>query len=574
MTTTPTRVTAGLEAHGLDPVGTIVWSPTTAQLYTAALKSGDGALAHGGPLVVDTGTFTGRSPKDKFVVEEPGSQDRIWWGEINHPLPEDRFHGLRAKVVEHLDGRDPLYIVDAFAGADPSHRIGVRVVTGSPYHALFAKTMFIMPAASELRSFVPDVLVLHAPGVEADPEADGTRTGTFVALHPTQGEVLIGGTFYAGEIKKAIFTVMNDRLPLEGVLPMHCSANVGEDGKVAVFFGLSGTGKTTLSADPARSLIGDDEHGWGASGVFNIEGGCYAKVIRLSAEAEPEIFQTTRTYGTVLENVAVDERGMVDLDDDSKTENTRAAYKLERISNAVRTKLGGSSDRGRDAHRRRVRDPAADRPAEPRPGAVLLPLRLHRQARGHRDRRPGAPADVLDVLRCAVPAAAARRLRPVARREARSARRHRLARQHRLDGRPVRRGPPDADPGDPAAAYMPRSRASSTRWTTASTRSSASRCPCASPASSLRFSIRGRPGATPTSTMCAHASLRACSARTSRDSLRKRGRRSPPQARGLDRVADQERSRRAHDTQGSRFGIAAGHRCRRSRGHRPLLGRR
>ncbi len=258
---------------------------------------------------------------------------------INQPLPEDKFNGLRAKVVEHLESRDPLYVVDAFAGADHNHRIGVRVVTGSPYHALFAKTMFITPAASELRSFEPDVLVLHAPAVEADPETDGTRTGTFVALHPTQGEVLIGGTFYAGEIKKAIFTVMNDRLPLEGVLPMHCSANVGEDGKVAVFFGLSGTGKTTLSADPDRSLIGDDEHGWGANGVFNIEGGCYAKVIRLSAEAEPEIFKTTRTYGTVLENVVIDDRGVVDLHDDSKTENTRAAYKLERISNTVATKL-------------------------------------------------------------------------------------------------------------------------------------------------------------------------------------------------------------------------------------------
>jgi phosphoenolpyruvate carboxykinase (ATP) len=341
MTTTPTRVNAGLEAHGLDPVGTVVLSPTTAQLYTAALKNGDGALAHGGPLVVDTGTFTGRSPKDKFVVEEPGSQDRVWWGEINQPLPEDRFDGLRAKVVGHLGLRDPLYVVDAFAGADPAHRIGVRVVTGSPYHALFAKTMFIIPADAELQSFAPDVIVLHAPAVEADPDTDGTRTGTFVALHPTRGEVLIGGTFYAGEIKKAIFTVMNDRLPLEGVLPMHCSANVGEDGKVAVFFGLSGTGKTTLSADPARSLIGDDEHGWGANGVFNIEGGCYAKVIRLSAEAEPEIFHTTQTYGTVLENVAIDERGAVDLDDDSKTENTRAAYKLERISNAVATKMAG-----------------------------------------------------------------------------------------------------------------------------------------------------------------------------------------------------------------------------------------
>src|SRR3954447_15495128 len=341
MTTTPTRVNAGLESHGLDPVGTIVWSPTTAQLYTAALKDGDGALAHGGALAVDTGKFTGRSPKDKFVVEEPGSQDRIWWGAINQPLPEDKFDVLRAKVVGHLEARDPVYVVDAFAGADHNHRIGVRVVTGSPYHALFAKTMFITPAASELRTFVPDVLVLHAPAVEADPETDGTRTGTFVALHPTRGEVLIGGTFYAGEIKKAIFTVMNDRLPLEGVLPMHCSANVGEDGKVAIFFGLSGTGKTTLSADPERSLIGDDEHGWGDQGIFNIEGGCYAKVIRLSPTAEPEIYRTTRTFGTILENVMIDERGVLDLDDDSKTENTRAAYKLEQISNALPSKQAG-----------------------------------------------------------------------------------------------------------------------------------------------------------------------------------------------------------------------------------------
>ncbi len=341
MTTTPTRVHAGLDGHGLHPNGSVVWSPTTAQLYTAALKRGDGALAHGGPLVVDTGTFTGRSPKDKYVVNEPGSRDRIWWSEINHPLPEDMFDLLRAKAVAHLETQDPLYVVDAFAGADAAHRIGVRVITASPYHALFAKTMFITPTAEEALSLVPDVVVLHAPGVEADPETDGTGSGTFVVLHPTQGEVLIGGTFYAGEIKKAIFTVMNDRLPLEGVLPMHCSANVGEDGKVAVFFGLSGTGKTTLSADPERSLIGDDEHGWGPNGVFNLEGGCYAKVIRLSAEAEPEISLTTKTYGTVLENVAVDERGVIDLNDDSKTENTRAAYKLERISNALPTKMAG-----------------------------------------------------------------------------------------------------------------------------------------------------------------------------------------------------------------------------------------
>ncbi len=330
-----------LERHGLNPRGAVVHNPTTALLYTHALKHDLGRLAHGGPLVVDTGVHTGRSPRDKFVVEEPGSQARIWWGEVNHPLGEDRFEGLRAKVAAYLDVQSPLYVVDHFAGADHAHRIGVRVVTASPYHALFAKTMFIVPQPHELEGFAAHVLVLHAPEVEAVPEEDGTRTGTFVVLHPTRGEVLIGGTHYAGEIKKSIFTVMNDRLPLEGVLPMHCSANVGEDGRVAVFFGLSGTGKTTLSADPDRALIGDDEHGWGPSGVFNIEGGCYAKVIRLSAEAEPQIWRTTRTFGTILENVAVDENGVLDLDDDSRTENTRAAYKLERIANALPTKQAG-----------------------------------------------------------------------------------------------------------------------------------------------------------------------------------------------------------------------------------------
>ena len=339
MTTTTTK--GDLAAHGIAPRGRVIHNPTTAQLYTHALTTGDARLAHGGALVVDTGRFTGRSPQDKFVVDEPGSRDRIWWGEVNRPLPEDRFDGLRAKLAEHLADRETLYVVDHFAGANPDHRVGVRVVTANPYHALFAKTMFIVPTHRELERFTVDALVLHAPEVEAVPEADGTRTGTFIVLHPSRSEVLIGGTFYAGEIKKGIFTLMNDRLPLEGVLPMHCSANVGEDGRVAVFFGLSGTGKTTLSADPDRALIGDDEHGWSPSGVFNVEGGCYAKVIRLSAEAEPQIWRTTRTFGTILENVAVDDAGVVDLDDDSKTENTRAAYKLERIANALLTKRAG-----------------------------------------------------------------------------------------------------------------------------------------------------------------------------------------------------------------------------------------
>jgi phosphoenolpyruvate carboxykinase (ATP) len=333
-------IRVGLSEHGIDAAGRIWWNPTTPVLYEHALRRDEGHLAEGGPLAVDTGKHTGRSPKDKFVVREPGSERRIWWGTVNQPFDEERFEALRDKVVAHL-GHDDVYVVDAFAGADPNHRINVRVVTTHPYHALFARTMFITPGEDELKSFEPQALVLHAPALEAEPEADGVRSRTFIVLHPSRPEVLIGGTFYAGEIKKSIFTVMNDALPLQGVLPMHCSANVGDDGDVAVFFGLSGTGKTTLSADPARNLIGDDEHGWGDNGIFNIEGGCYAKVIHLSAEAEPEIFKTTHTFGTILENVVMDERGVVDLDDDSKTENTRAAYKLEQMSNALATKQAG-----------------------------------------------------------------------------------------------------------------------------------------------------------------------------------------------------------------------------------------
>ena len=330
----------GLREHGLDVRGRVFWHPTTSQLYTHALLREEGRLAEGGPLVVDTGVHTGRSPKDKFIAREPGSEDRVWWSEINAALAEERFDGLREKVVSRLEGSD-VYVVDALAGADPAHSIAVRVVTESPWHALFAKTLFVDPDEEALETFEPETLVLHAPSVTAEPEEDATRTGTFVALHLTRSEVLIGGTFYAGEIKKSIFTVMNDRLPLAGVMPMHCSANVDDAGRVSVFFGLSGTGKTTLSADPRRHLIGDDEHGWSEDGVFNIEGGCYAKVIRLSAEAEPQIFETTRTFGTVLENVVVDEHGVLDLDDDEKTENTRAAYKLERIENALPTKRAG-----------------------------------------------------------------------------------------------------------------------------------------------------------------------------------------------------------------------------------------
>jgi phosphoenolpyruvate carboxykinase (ATP) len=329
-----------LERHGVAAAGAVHWNLRTPAYYMQALRREEGVLAHGGPLVVDTGRHTGRSAGDKFVVREPGSTDRIWWGSVNQPLDEERYDGLRERVAAHLGGRE-LYVVDAFAGADQGHRLAVRVVTTSAYHGLFARTMFLRPSERELGAFEPDAVVLHAPGFEADPARDATRTGTFIALHPTRCEVLIGGTYYAGEIKKAVFTLLNDRLPLEGVFPMHCSANVGPDGDVAIFFGLSGTGKTTLSADPQRELIGDDEHGWGDFGVFNFEGGCYAKVIALSEEAEPEIFETTRTFGTLLENVVVDENGVLDLDSAAKTENTRAAYTLGKISNSLPTRRAG-----------------------------------------------------------------------------------------------------------------------------------------------------------------------------------------------------------------------------------------
>ena len=340
MTAMDVRSSVDLSAHGIRSTGRVIWDPSAPLLYEHAIARGEGRIAEGGPLDVDTGVHTGRSPQDKFIVREPSSEDRIWW-DGNKAFSEDAYDRLRERVTDFLAAEPSLYVVDAFAGADAAHRISVRVITTHPYHALFAKTMFIDPTKQELDSFAPQALVLHAPGLEANPDEDGTRTGTFIVLHPGRTEIVVGGTFYAGEIKKSIFTVMNDRLPLEGVLPMHCSANVGADGRSTIFFGLSGTGKTTLSADPERALIGDDEHGWGDNGVFNIEGGCYAKVIRLSRDAEPEIFKTTHTFGTILENVVIDDRGRLDLNDASKTENTRAAYKLEQIANAHPEKKAG-----------------------------------------------------------------------------------------------------------------------------------------------------------------------------------------------------------------------------------------
>jgi phosphoenolpyruvate carboxykinase (ATP) len=330
----------GVEAHGIAPSGAVWWNLAAPALYEHALAAG-ARLAEGGSLVVSTGAHTGRAPKDKYIVREPGSEDRVWWGAVNQPFDPGAHARLRERLQEHLGDRD-VYVIDAFAGADPEHRLALRVVTESAWHALFARTMFIEPDREELAAHRPEAVVLHAPSFAADPDADGTRAGNFVILHLTDREILIGGTEYGGEIKKSIFTLMNDQLPGQGVLPMHCSANVGRDGGVAVFFGLSGTGKTTLSTDSERPLIGDDEHGWGTNGIFNIEGGCYAKVIDLSPTAEPEIFATTRRFGTVLENVALDPvTRRLDLADDSATENTRAAYPLTSIPGSVPDKRAG-----------------------------------------------------------------------------------------------------------------------------------------------------------------------------------------------------------------------------------------
>ncbi|MEE8187776.1 MAG: phosphoenolpyruvate carboxykinase [Kiloniellales bacterium] len=331
----------GLDHHGIRKFATAYWNLSIPALYEQALRRGEGRLARGGAFVTLTGEHTGRSPKDKFIVEEPSTRDDIWWGEVNAGISEERFERLHAKVLAYFEGRD-LFVEDVFAGADAEYRLNVRVVSESAWHALFARNMFIQPARDVLGEFVPDFTVLHAPYLSADPETDGTNSGTFIVVHFARNLILVGGTSYAGEIKKSVFSVLNYLLPSHGVLPMHCSANIGATDDTAIFFGLSGTGKTTLSADTTRRLIGDDEHGWTETGVFNFEGGCYAKVIRLSRLAEPEIFATTERFGTILENVVLDENtGQLDLDDDRYTENTRASYPLRFIPNVSVSGLGG-----------------------------------------------------------------------------------------------------------------------------------------------------------------------------------------------------------------------------------------
>lgn len=310
-----------------------------AALYEAAVRRNEGVLADSGALVVDTGKYTGRSPRDKFFVEDAFSRDRVHWGKVNQPISEAHFEGLFRKVAAYLADRE-VFVLDTFVGAEPAERLPVRVITELAWHSLFAQNMFLNTVEVPC-DFAPGFTIISAPGCQADPATDGTASETFVVVSFEHRIVLIGGTYYAGEIKKSVFTLMNTLLPERGVLPMHCSANVGEQGDVAIFFGLSGTGKTTLSADPERRLIGDDEHGWGDEGVFNFEGGCYAKVIRLSAEAEPEIYAASHRFGTVLENVVIDPTTRtLDLDDARLTENTRSSYPLTFIPNAEPSGLG------------------------------------------------------------------------------------------------------------------------------------------------------------------------------------------------------------------------------------------
>ncbi|MBA2341348.1 MAG: phosphoenolpyruvate carboxykinase [Pyrinomonadaceae bacterium] len=324
----------GLEQLGIaaQSAGKVYWNLTTPELYEEIARRKEGVFSEHGALVVDTGEHTGRSAKDKAIVSEASSADKVWWGEVNKEFDQAKFNALRDRMMAYAAEHD-IFVQDVFGGADEKYQLPVRIITELAWHSLFARTLLIEKDEAE---HTPQFTIIDLPGFRAEPTRDGTRTSTFILLDFSQRLVLIGGTSYAGEIKKSVFTILNYLLPQQGVMSMHCSANVGERGDTAVFFGLSGTGKTTLSADPERRLIGDDEHGWSQSGVFNFEGGCYAKVIRLSAEAEPAIYQTTRMFGTVLENVIVDEKDRsLDLNDASKTENTRAAYPLTSIPNIV-----------------------------------------------------------------------------------------------------------------------------------------------------------------------------------------------------------------------------------------------
>ncbi|GMN13234.1 phosphoenolpyruvate carboxykinase [Altererythrobacter sp. MTPC7] len=328
-----------LADQGIATDATIHANLTSEELTQAALDNGEGKRAKNGPLVVETGKHTGRSAKDKFIVRNGETEDTVWW-DNNASMQPEHFAALKADFMDAVAKRDTLYVADLFGGSQPEHRVKVRVINQFAWHNQFIRTLLCRPTEAELDGFVPEYTIIDLPDFKADPERHGTRSETVIAVNLEEKLVLIGGTQYAGEMKKSVFGILNYLLPPKGVMPMHCSANIGPDGKTAVFFGLSGTGKTTLSADASRTLIGDDEHGWSDTAVFNFEGGCYAKMIRLDPEAEPEIYATTQMEGTVLENVVMDENGEIDLDDNSLAENTRGAYPLSSIPNTSEDNMG------------------------------------------------------------------------------------------------------------------------------------------------------------------------------------------------------------------------------------------
>jgi len=332
-----------LENHGLVHLDKVFWNLPEPALYEEAVFRGEGKMVHGGPFLVHTGKWTARAANEKYIVREFSTEDKIDWGEYNRPISPEKFNGILTRLQAFLQGEE-LFVQDVYVGADPKYRLPIRIITDTAWQSLFARNMFItISNRDELKRFVPEFTLIASPSFKVDPRVDGTRSETAIVIDFSKRLAVVANSSYGGEVKKSIFTVMNYLMPLQDVMSMHCSANVGKDGDVALFFGLSGTGKTTLSADPKRKLIGDDEHGWSDEGIFNYEGGCYAKVIRLSAENEPEIYACTRTFGTILENVVFDPAyRQIDLDDDMLTENTRASYPLEVIPNAMPEKMARS----------------------------------------------------------------------------------------------------------------------------------------------------------------------------------------------------------------------------------------
>ena len=331
----------GLGAHGLSPKGDVHWNLESEELIAHALRREEGRLTAHGVFLAETGDRTGRSPNDRFIVDETPFTDAVWWGDVNRPIERNDYLEIKQMVQDHLNSANELFVEDLACGANPSLRLPIRVVSESAWHSSFSRNMFLRISPEEIQEKKPEFTILHAPNLEAPMGTSGLNSGVFVIISFADGLVLIGGTRYAGEIKKSIFSIMNHILPTRGHLPMHCSANIGGMGDSAVFFGLSGTGKTTLSADPLRPLIGDDEHGWSDEGVFNFEGGCYAKMIRLNEEDEPAIFETTRIPGSILENVILDSEGVPDFNDATLTENTRGSYPIEFIENRVGSSMGG-----------------------------------------------------------------------------------------------------------------------------------------------------------------------------------------------------------------------------------------